>query len=166
MENALTTKLADLVLGIDHVAIAVKNIDASIAWYSSTLGFSLAERGEVSGDHSGMLYAVLKSGSISVVLTQGTSPASQVSKFLAASGSGVQHIAFAVTDLDTAIDRIAKAGGITDTPVISDGGIRQAFLQRDPATGMRIELIERHDGSFSKQNIERLFKALEEKNLY
>lgn len=166
MKNTLITQLADLVLGIDHVAIAVKDIDASIAWYSSALGFSLAKRGEVSGDHSGMLYAVMKSGNTSVVLTQGTSPASQVSKFLAASGPGVQHIAFAVTDLDMAIDRIKKAGGSTDTPVISDDGIRQVFLQRDPATGVRMELIERHDVPFSQQNVERLFKVFEEKDLY
>ena len=166
MDNTLTTQLADLVLGIDHVAIAVKDIDASIAWYSSALGFSMAERSEVSGNHSGMLYAVLISGTTTVVLVQGTSPASQVSKFLAEFGAGMHHIGLVVTDLDTAIDRIAKAGGIADTPVVRDNGIRQAFLQRDPATGIRIELIERHGVSFSKQNVERLFRAFEEKNLY
>jgi methylmalonyl-CoA/ethylmalonyl-CoA epimerase len=166
MGNTLTTQLADLILGIDHVAIAVEDIGSSIAWYSSVLGFSLAERGEVSGEHSGMKYAVMKSGNITIVLTQGTSPASQVSKFLAASGSGVQHIAFTVTDLDEAINRVTQSGGIADTPVIGDDGIRQAFLQRDPATCIRVELIERHSVPFSQQNIELLFRALEEKDMY
>ncbi len=165
MENTLATQLADLILGIDHVAIAVEDIETSIAWYSSALGFSLAERSEMSGDHSGMLSAVLKSGGATVVLVQGTSPESQVSKFLVAYGAGMHHIAFAVSDLDQAIDRVTKAGGHADTPILSDDGIRQVFLQRDPATGVRVELVERRGASFSQQNIEHLFRALEEKGL-
>ena len=166
MKNNLTTQLADLVLGIDHVAIAVPDIDASIAWYTATLGFALAERSEISGDHSAMLYATLISGSSTIVLVQGTSPASQVSKFLAEFGAGMHHIALAVADLDLAIGRVISTGGCIDTPVVHDNGIRQVFLRRDPATGIRIELIERHDVSFSKQNVEQLFKAFEEKDLY
>lgn len=166
MKDTLTTQLGDLVIGIDHIAIAVEDIDASIAWYSSALGFSLVERSEVNGDHTGMVYAIMKSAAASVVLVKGTSPESQVSKFVAAFGTGMHHIAFAVTDLDKAISRVAEAGGATDTPVISDEGIRQAFLQRDASTGVRIELIERHGAPFSEKNVERLFRALEEKNLY
>lgn len=166
MSDTRTGQLADQVLGIDHVAIAVEDIDASIAWYASALGFSLMERSAVCGDHSGMLYAVLKAGETTVVLVQGTSPESQVSKFLTAFGSGMHHIAYAVANLDDAIASATRAGGIADTPVISDEGIRQAFLQRDPTTGIRIELIERHGASFSEQNVEHLFRALEEKDLY
>ncbi len=166
MTSTLTAQLADLVLGIDHVAIAVEDIDASIAWYVSAVGFALLDRSEVSGDHSGMVYAIMKAGSATVVLVQGTAPESQVSKFLAAFGAGIHHIALAVTDLDAAIGRATAAGGSADTPVISDDGIRQAFLQRDPATGVRIELIERHGVPFSEKNVEQLFRALEEKDLY
>lgn len=159
-------QISDLMIGIDHVAIAVEDIDASIARYSSALGFSLLERSEVKGDHTGMVYAVMKAGDSTVVLVQGTSPESQVSKFLAAFGTGMHHIALAVTDLDKAIARVNKAGGTADTPVVSDGGIRQAFLQRDPATGVRIELIERHGVPFSEKNVEHLFRVFEEKDLY
>lgn len=166
MKNTLATQLGDLVIGIDHVAIAVENIDASIAQYSSALGFTLINRSEIAGDHTGMVYAVLKSGSATVVLVQGTSPESQVSKFLAAFGAGMHHVALAVTDLDKAINRAVAAGSTADTPVISDKGIRQAFLHRDPATGVRVELIERHGVPFSEKNVEQLFRALEEKDLY
>ena len=79
---------------------------------------------------------------------------------------GIDHVAIAVANLDKTIDKVIKAGGITDTPVISDNGIRQAFLQRDPTTGVRVELIERHGVSFSEQNVEHLFRALEEKDLF
>lgn len=166
MTNPITEQLGDLVIGIDHVAIAVADVDASIAHYSRALGFTLLERSEVSGDHSGMVYAVLKSGSSTVVLVQGTSPESQVSKFIAAFGTGMHHIAFAVRDLDAALSIVKETGGSADTPVIADAGIRQAFLQRDAASGVRIELIERAEAPFSEKNVEGLFRALEAKDLY
>jgi methylmalonyl-CoA epimerase len=166
MKNTFATQLGELVLGIDHVAIAVEDINAAIAHYSQALGFALMERSEVSGDHSGMVYAVMKSGQATVVLVQGTSPESQVSKFLVAFGSGMHHIAFAVSDLDAAIKRVTQSGGGVDTPVVSDDGIRQAFLQRDPDSGVRIELIERHGVPFSEKNVEQLFRSLEAKDLY
>jgi len=166
MDKTLTSSLSDLILGVDHVAIAVEDIAASIDWYTSALGFTLAEKSEVSGEHSGMVYAVLTSGTSTVVLVQGTSPASQVTRFIEAKGAGMHHIALAVSNLDEAISRLCKAGGVTDTPVVSDKGIRQAFLQRDPVSGVRIELIERNGAAFSEQNVQGLFKALEEKNLY
>ena len=166
MTSPITRQLGELVIGIDHIAIAVEDIDSSITWYSSALGFTLLDRSEISGDHSGMVYAVLKCGVSTIVLVQGTSAESQVSKFIAAFGTGMHHIALAVNDLDAALDKATTAGGISDTPVISDEGIRQAFLHRDPKTGVRIELIERHDAPFSEKNVEGLFRALEEKDLY
>lgn len=166
MENNLAEQLGDLVIGIDHVAIAIEDIETSIARYSAALGFTLIERSEVSGDFSGMLYAVMRCGSATVVLVQGTSAASQVSKFLQANGSGMHHIAFAVSDLDAAIHKATQAGVAADTPVVSDEGIRQTFLQRDGATGVRIELIERHGAAFSERNVLQLFKALEAKDLF
>jgi methylmalonyl-CoA epimerase len=166
MMNTLRAQLGDLVLGIDHVALAVEDIDAAISRYSAAPGFSLMERSAVNGAHSGMVYAVLKSGGATVVLVQGTSPESQVSKFLVAFGTGMHHIAFAVSDLDAALAKAKEAGTCADTPVISGAGIRQAFLQRDAATGVRIELIERLDVPFSKKNAEGLFRELEARNLY
>lgn len=154
------------ILDMDHIAIAVENLDAAVQWYSTALGFSQMKRGVTSGDHSAMLYAVMNAGRATVVLVQGTSPESQVSRFLAHFGPGVSHIAFAVADLDEAIHRVMEAGGQIDSPVIAGKGIRQIFLTRDPATGVRVELVERKGGSFTDQNIERLFRALEEKELY
>jgi methylmalonyl-CoA/ethylmalonyl-CoA epimerase len=166
MVHTLASQLSDCIVAIDHVAVAVENLDDAIAWYSSTLGFSLIERSVTNGAHSGMLYAVMKAGQATVVLVQGTNPQSQVSRFLAEFGPGIHHIGFTVTNLDEAMARIINAGGSTDTPIVSDTGIRQAFLPRDHATGVRIELIERQGDSFSSQNAERLFKTLEEKKLY
>lgn len=165
-QDMLTTNLNNLIIGMDHVALAVEDIDASITWYTKALGFSLLDRSDVSGEHSGMVYAVLKCGSTSIVLVQGTSPESQVSKFVEAFGPGMHHIALAVSDLDVALARVSASGGGLDTPIIADTGIRQTFLRRDPVTGIRIELIERKDVPFSEKNVEGLFRALEEKDLY
>lgn len=161
----LADHLSDLILGIDHIALAVSDIDAALPAYSA-LGFSLLERSEVQGEHSGMLYATLKSRDATLVLVQGTSPASQVSLFIDRFGAGMHHVAFAVTDLDEALRRASEAGISTDTPVVSDTGIRQTFLHRDERTGVRIELIERHDAPFSERNVEQLFRSLEAKGLY
>jgi len=165
-KDMLSSQLNELIIGIDHVALAVEDIDASINWYVNSLSFTLLERSDVTGEHSSMVYAVLKCGSTSIVLVQGTSPDSQVSKFVETFGTGMHHIAFAVRDLDAALVKVCAAGGHTDTPIIADKGIRQIFLHRDPVTGIRIELIERKDAPFSEKNVEGLFRALEEKNLY
>lgn len=161
----LRDRLTDLILGIDHVALAVTDIDAALPAYAA-LGFSLLDRNEVHGKHSGMLYATLKSGEATLVLVQGTSPASQVTRFVENSGAGIHHVAYAVSDLDEALRRAQAAGITADTPVVANSGIRQAFLRRDEKTGVRIELIERQGVSFSEHNVKQLFRALEAKDLY
>jgi methylmalonyl-CoA/ethylmalonyl-CoA epimerase len=161
----LSEQLSDLILGIDHIALAVTDIDLSLQSYTA-LGFKLLDRSEVHGQHSGMQYATLKSQDATVVLVQGSSPTSQVSRFIDAYGTGIHHVAFAVSNLDEALQRSQQAGMLVDTPVMADEGIRQAFLHRDTKTGVRIELIERHDAPFSESNVEGLFRALEAQDLY
>jgi hypothetical protein len=78
----------------------------------------------------------------------------------------VQHIAFGVRDMDEAMDRLAGSAGALDTPLIEDVGIRQAFLRRDPGSGVRVELIERTGGSFSDNTVRQLFLAFEASDLY
>jgi methylmalonyl-CoA epimerase len=160
-----TGHLSDLILGIDHIALAVTDLDSALPVYAA-LGFTLLDRSEVQGEHSGMLYATLNSRDATLVLVQGTSPASQVSQFVEQFGTGMHHVAFAVTDLDEALRRSAAAGIAPDTPVVADTGIRQAFLHRDERTGVRIELIERQDAPFSAHNVRQLFRHLEAKGLY
>ena len=164
-QQPMSAILSDLILDVDHIAIAVKDIEASTRWYSEALGFSLIDRHVTRGEHTSMLYAVMKAGQSVVVLLQGTEPESQVSQFIAEFGSGVHHIAFAVSDLDKAISKANEAGSVSDTPVVSDDGIRQIFFQRDPDTGVRIELIERSGDAFSENNVEQLFRVMEEKGL-
>jgi methylmalonyl-CoA epimerase len=158
--------IADHVLEIDHVAIAVADLEVAVTWYREGLGFKVVERRVTRGERTSMRSAVLKAGRSVVVLIQGVEPDSQVSRFVEHFGPGVQHLAFAVDDLDAALAAMRSAGGDIATPIIQHEGIRQAFLRRDPGSGVRIELIERRGGSFTDRSVERLFRAFERQDLY
>lgn len=148
---------------IDHVAVAVEDLEVAVDWYCANLGFEVVERRRTQGERTAMISAVLKAGSALVVLIQGTEPESQVSRFVARHGSGIQHLALQVTDLDAAIARFKSAAAEID--IIEEKGIRQVFLRREAGSGVRIELIERRGGTFNDRSVENLFRAFEAKDL-
>lgn len=155
------------VVRLDHIAIAVPDLSRAINWYTTQCGFRLLERRTTRGEHTGMISAVVAAGAAVIVLVQGTEPGSQVSRFVAARGSGVQHVALEVTGLDSLVgQQLAAAGVASDTSIIEGTGIRQVFLRRDDASGVRIELIERNGGEFSDDSVKRIFIELESKGLY
>jgi 4-hydroxyphenylpyruvate dioxygenase-like putative hemolysin len=100
------------------------------------------------------------------VLLEGTTPESQVSRFIEHYGPGVQHIAIGVTDLPALAEDLKAAGLEFDTTVIQGGGLRQIFSRRDPGSGLMFELIERLGGDFSDQSVQQLFNQLEEKDSF
>jgi len=160
------TMLAKYVTEIDHVAIAVQDLEDSIRFYSEVLGFELKERRRTEGKQTAMISAVMKAGPITVVLLQGTSPESQVSRFVEHFGPGVQHVAFGVKNLPEMAEELKAAGLEFDTTVISSPGLRQIFSQRDAGSGMMFEFIERMGGDFSDQSVQQLFEQLEKKNAF
>jgi 4-hydroxyphenylpyruvate dioxygenase-like putative hemolysin len=164
--HKLIEGLQDCITGIDHIAVAVIDLPEAIDWYTTKLGFHLVEERETRGERTSMLSAVVTAGTAVVVLIQGTTPESQVSRFIEHFGAGVQHVAFGVSDMDQAVDRLITAGAALDTPLIEDVGIRQAFLRRDPGSGVRVELIERTGGTFSDDTVRQLFRAFEADDLY
>jgi methylmalonyl-CoA/ethylmalonyl-CoA epimerase len=151
---------------VDHVAIAVQDLEASIRFYTQVLGFQLHERRKTEGKSTAMVSAVLKAGPITVVLLQGTSPDSQVSKFVEHYGAGVQHLAIGVENLPEMAEELKAAGMDFDTNVISSPGLRQIFSHRDPGSGMMFEFIERMGGDFTDQSVQQLFEQLEKKDAY
>ena len=154
------------ITGVDHIAIAVADLEEAVEWYTQALGFTLVERRETRGERTGMLSAQLDCNGVIVILVQGTEPESQVSRFISKFGPGVQHIAFAVSDLARAVRRVAEARGSLDTPLVEGTGIRQAFLRRDPGSGVRVELIERAGGTFNDRSVRDLFTAFEARDLF
>jgi hypothetical protein len=129
------------------------------------LGFELEERELVHGEKTAMKVAVMSSGSARIVLVEGTEPDSQVRLFIEEKGEGVSHVALAVSSLDEALRRV-EATTRPALPEVREAGMRQAFLQQDPESGVRIELIERTEGKFSERSLREMFVVLEERNLF
>lgn len=151
---------------VDHVAIAVRDLEESIKLYTEVLGFELKERRRTEGKNTAMVSAVLKAGPVTIVLLQGTSPDSQVSRFVENFGPGVQHVALGVQNLPEMAEELKAAGMEFDTTVIQSPGLRQIFSKRDPGSGMMFEFIERMGGDFSDQSVQQLFEQLEQKDSY
>jgi methylmalonyl-CoA epimerase len=158
--------LGKYITSIDHVAIAVHNLEESIKFYTDVLGFELTERRRTEGKLTAMVSAVLKAGSITVVLLEGTTPESQVSRFVEHFGPGVQHVAFGVQNLPEMAEELKGSGMEFDTTVIESAGLRQIFSTRDKGSGMMFEFIERMGGDFSDQSVQQLFEQLEKKNAF
>lgn len=153
---------------IDHVAIAVRDLEESIAFYQQQLGFELVERRQTAGEKTGMVSAVLRAGAIIIVLVQGTAPESQVNRYIENYGPGVQHIAIEVRDVRKLMSELGQSGVAFNTTVIEGRGIRQAFTARDRASGMMYEFIERqtNDGDFTDESVQELFEQLERNDAY
>ena len=165
-ETKSLAALAKHAVGIDHVAIAVHDLEESIRFYTDVLGFELTERRRTEGKQTAMISAVLKAGPVTVVLLQGTSPDSQVSKFVEHFGPGVQHIAIGVEDLPALAEELKGEGMEFDTSVIRSPGLLQIFSHRDGGSGMMFEFIERKGGDFNDQSVQSLFEQLEKKDSF
>ncbi|MBX3713996.1 MAG: VOC family protein [Lysobacter sp.] len=154
-------------LRIDHLAIAVQDLEEAILFYRDTLKLPLVERRETMGKYSGMRSAVMSAGNFQIVLIEGTSPESQVSRYVNEYGPGVQHVAFEVENIDETHRDLARNGLEFSTSVLDAPGLRQTFSKRDKVSGMMFELIERTgETGFKEANINRLFEELERADAY
>lgn len=154
-------------VGIDHVAIAVRDLDAAIAYYGDVLGMELQERRQISGRISGMDSAVMTAGGVKFVLVQGDSPESNVSRYIAAYGPGVQHVAIEIPDAQEAIEDLRARGADLLTGIIRGPGLDQIFTKREQSSGMQMEIIARAENEgFDPRNVQELFEAMERENVY
>jgi methylmalonyl-CoA/ethylmalonyl-CoA epimerase len=153
---------------IDHIAIAVKNLDEALFLYQDIFGFALLKKREIEGAFSGMRSAELDAGGFSIVLVQGTNPDSQVSRYIDEYGPGVQHVAIEVDDVESLTEILKESGVAFATSVIRGEGLIQVFTQRENNSGMMIEFIQRVQNSkgFEAGNIQQLFEQLETNNIY
>ena len=155
------------ILGIDHIALAVPDLDVAIEWMQKNIGFCLDDVRHTAGKKSGMKSAVLRLGPITVVVTQGVGESSQTSQYIENFGAGVHHVAFQVNDLGQAIQSMQSKGVEFSTPRLDSDGLSQIFLNRDRSTGLMIEFIERRNfEGFRDENVQRLFDVLEVQDIY
>jgi methylmalonyl-CoA/ethylmalonyl-CoA epimerase len=129
---------------IDHVGLAVHDLDAAIAFYERVFGMHLVhqEVNEEQGVREAML-AVGDSGSC-IQLLAPLSPDSTIGRFLARSGEGIQQVAFGVDDIDAASERLRAAGVrlLYDVPRRGTASSRVNFVHPKDAGGVLVELVE------------------------
>jgi methylmalonyl-CoA epimerase len=127
---------------IDHVAIAVQDLDAAIAYYEQTFGCTVAHRELIESD--GVEEALLKVADSYVQLLTPTRDDSPVAKYLATKGEGLHHIGYRVDDVAAALDRVKAEGHrvIDEVPRPGSRGTTVAFIHPKAAFGTLIELVQ------------------------
>lgn len=128
-------------LEIDHVGIAVANLDAGTPPWT-TLGLPSVEDEEV--PEQGVRVRLLQAGDAWIELVAPTGEDSPVARFLARSGPGLHHLALRVDDLETEMARLLAEGAraIDAKPRRGRGGTLVAFLHPGWANGVLIELVQ------------------------
>ena len=127
---------------IHHVGVAVTDMDESIRLYTSKFGAELVRR--TLSDADGLEAAFIRTGEGEVELLRPTRDESPVGKFLARRGPGLHHVAYAVTDIDRALEEARAAGLelIDQKPRVGLHGSRIAFLHPRTMGGVLTELVE------------------------
>ena len=132
-------------LNLDHVAIAVEDLDAAIDGYRSRYGVEPLHRERV--ESQGVEEAMIPVGGSFVQLLQPLSADSPVGRFLAKHGEGLHHVAFAVPDISSALSHLEAEGArlIDREPRIGGRGAKIAFVHPGDLAGTLIELVELSD---------------------
>jgi methylmalonyl-CoA/ethylmalonyl-CoA epimerase len=135
---------AELITDIDHVGVAVRDLDAAVSFYAERFGFEVVheEVNEEQGVREAML-AVGTSGARLQLLAPLTSR-SAIARFLDRSGPGLQQLAYRVTSIDAAMDAVRSAGMrlLYDAPRRGTAGSRINFIHPKDAGGVLVELVE------------------------
>ncbi len=127
---------------IDHVAIAVADLEAAITYYEETFGCSVDHREVIEKD--GVEEALLKVADSYVQLLTPIRDDSPVAKYLATKGEGIHHIGYRVSDCAEALERVKAAGHrvIDEVPRPGSRGTTVAFVHPKGAFGTLIELVQ------------------------
>ena len=127
---------------IDHVAIAVNDLEAAITYYQDAFGATVHHREIVESD--GVEEALIKVAESYIQLTSATNEDSPIAKFLAKRGEGLHHIGYRVDDCAEALQAMIAAGArpIDQTPRPGSRGTTVAFIHPKGSFGTLIELVQ------------------------
>jgi methylmalonyl-CoA/ethylmalonyl-CoA epimerase len=127
---------------IDHVGVAVEDLDAAVALYKDSFGMPVAHRETV--ESQGVEAVLLDVGDGHVELLRPLGPDTAVGKFLERSGEGLHHVAYAVEDIDTTLEELRSAGlELIDAQArIGIRGSRVAFLHPKSTGRVLTEIVE------------------------
>ena len=127
---------------IDHVAIAVHDIEAAVEYYRTTFGVEPVHREVV--DNDGVEEVLLRVADSYVQLLTPVRDDSPVAKYLEKRGEGIHHVAYRVDDCAAALERVKSEGHqvIDEVPRPGSRGTTVAFLHPKTAFGTLIELVQ------------------------
>jgi len=127
---------------LDHVALAVRDLDAALADYVQLFGAKPMYREVVS--EQGVEEAMIAVGGSFIQLLQPLAEDTPVGRFIAARGEGMHHIALAVADIDAALAHLKAEGSrlIDEEPRVGGRGARIAFVHPQAFAGTLVELVE------------------------
>lgn len=131
-----------VLLDVDHVGIAVADLEAAVVRYRSSFGLEPAHRERV--EDQGVEEVMFRVGTSYIQLLAATGPDTPVGRFLASRGEGVHHVAYRVDDVAVALRRLREAGHrlIDEEPRAGSRGTRVAFVHPRSMGGVLVELVE------------------------
>ncbi|HKB50761.1 MAG TPA: methylmalonyl-CoA epimerase [Solirubrobacterales bacterium] len=131
---------------IDHIGVAVEDIDAALELYVDTFEMTVTHRETV--ESQGVEAALLDIGDGHVELMRPLAPDTPVGKFLARKGPKLHHVAYAVDDIDSTLEKLAGAGlELVDSKArVGIQGSRVAFIQPRSTGGVLTEIVEPNGG--------------------
>ena len=133
---------ASVLTEIDHIAIAVRDLDAAVAYYQATYGVDVDHRETIERD--GVEEALLKVADSYVQLLTPIRDDSPVAKWMEKRGEGIHHVGYRVDDCAAALERVKAQGHqvIDDAPRPGSRGTTVAFVHPKTAFGTLIELVQ------------------------
>lgn len=128
---------------VDHIGIAVRNLEEVIPYYTETLGCPLLKIEEVASQK--VRVAFIDAGNIKLELLEPMDESSPIAKFMEKRGEGIHHIAFGVEDIDTRMAELREKGVqlLSEEAKPGAGGAMVAFLHPKSSNGVLYELCEK-----------------------
>ena len=134
-----------MVRKVDHIGVAVSNLEEALKVYTEVLGLRL--HGTEVVEEQKVRVAFMPVGDTEIELLESTDPEGPIAKFIEKRGEGIQHIAFRVDDIEEALEQMRQRGVrlIDEKPRYGAGGARIAFLHPKATGGVLVELCEREE---------------------
>lgn len=128
---------------IDHLGLAVKDVEKSAVFYRDVLGL---ETGELI-EHHGMKMIFVKIGESNFELIEDSNPDSVISKFVARQGEGIHHVSLVTDDIEAELEAVKEKGValIDEKPRIGAEGFPVAFLHPKSTNGVLVELCQQEE---------------------
>jgi methylmalonyl-CoA epimerase len=126
---------------IDHLGIAVRSLDAALAFYQEQLGFPAGPRETV--EQEKVHVVMLPAGGPRIELLEATGSDSVIAKFIEKRGEGLHHVALKVPDLAATVERLKTHGArLLNEPRAGAGGHLYVFVHPSSTGGVLLELIQ------------------------